>query len=344
MNKPFRVVLVGCGGISGAWLNPVSKMPDVQIVGLVDCLEENARKRAVEFHLESAEIGTDLRTVLKKTKPDIVFDCTVPEAHVEVALEAFRHGCHVLGEKPLADSMANARRIVRAAAKAGRTHAVIQNRRFDANIRTVRNLVESGKIGDLTTLNADFYLGAHFGGFRDRMKHVLLLDMAIHTFDAARYLGGGDPVSVYCKEWNPAGSWFDHDASAIAVFTMSNGVIYTYRGSWCAEGLNTTWESTWHGLGTKGSFRWDGASDIKAQKVKSSEAAAFNSVCEDIVPEPCTDPTKFGSHGGQITDYVNCLRNKQTPETVCSENIKSLAMVFAAIKSASCGKEVAVKW
>lgn len=342
MTAPFRVVLVGCGGISGAWLKPVVTMSDIKIVGLVDRIEDSARKRAVEFHLESAEIGTDLRCVLKKTKPDIVFDCTVPEGHVGVSLEAFRHGCHVLGEKPLADSMTNARRIVRAAKKAGRMHAVIQNRRFDVNIRSVRGLVESGRIGTLTTLNSDFYIGAHFGGFRDRMEHVLLLDMAIHTFDAARLLGGGDPVSVYCKEWNPEGSWYDHAASAVAVFTMSNGLVYTYRGSWCAEGLNTTWESTWHGIGTKGSFRWDGGKDIRAQGVKT--VGGFTSECEALAVDPFNDESRTGSHAGQIADFVKCMRTGAVPETICSDNIKSLAMVFAAIQSAKTGREVHIKW
>ncbi len=341
MDTPFRVVLVGCGGISASWLKPAVTMPDIRVVGLVDRIEESACKRALEFHLEAAEIGADLRAVLKKTKPDIVFDCTVPEAHVEVALEALRRGCHVLGEKPLADSMANARRIVKAAKKAGRTHAVIQNRRFDANIRSVRKLVESGRLGTLTTLNSDFFIGAHIGGFRDHMAHVLLLDMAIHTFDAARYLGGGDPVSVYCKEWNPMGSWYDRDASAVAIFTMSNGLVYTYRGSWCAEGVNTTWESAWHGIGSQGRFRWDGAKDIKAQRVTSG--GTFISTLEDVVAETWDDETRTGFHAGLIKDFVKCLRNGTMPETVCSDNIKSLAMVFAAIKSAKTGREVPVK-
>lgn len=342
MSNPFRVVLVGCGGISGAWLKPAVTMPDLKVVGLVDRLEENARKRAAEYNLKPVEIGTDLRSVLNKTQPDIVFDCTVPAAHADVAVEALRNGCHVLGEKPLADSMAKARRIVKAASKAGRVHAVIQNRRFDVNVRSVRKLVESGRLGALTTLNSDFYIGAHFGGFRDHMAHVLLLDMAIHTFDVARYVGGCDPLSVYCKEWNPSGSWYDRDASAVAVFTMSNGLVYTYRGSWCSEGLNTTWESVWHGIGTAGSFRWDGANDIKAQRVRIG--GSFYSAVEDVDVDRGVDPRQAGGHAGQISDFVTCLRNGVSPETVCTDNIKSLAMVFSAIRSAETGKKVQVKY
>ena len=148
----------------------------------------------------------------------------------------------VLGEKPLADNMADARRMVAAAQEAGLLFAVIQNRRYDENLRRLRAFLESGAIGQLTTVNSDFYLGVHFGGFRDHMAHVLLSDMAIHTFDAARYLSGSEPCSVYCHEWNPAGSWYDRDASAVAIFEMSEGLVYTYRGSWCSEGLNTSWE------------------------------------------------------------------------------------------------------
>lgn len=343
MKTPMRVVLAGCGSISGAWLKPATQMPDIQFVGLVDKNEEAARNRAAEYKLEGVAIGVDLRKVLKATRPDIVFDCTIPDAHVSVALEALRQGCHVLGEKPLADSLANARRIVKAAEKAGRLHAVIQNRRYDANIRRVRKFIESGAVGSLTSLNSDFFIGAHFGGFRDHMKHVLLLDMAIHTFDAARLLGGGDPVSVYCKEWNPAGSWYDHDASAVAVFTMSNGLVYTYRGSWCAEGLNTTWECSWHAVGTKGSVRWDGAKDMKAQRPVSG-GQGFIVPCEDVPMAEADAEARIGGHAGLIADFVDCVRTGRMPETVCSENIKSLAMVFAAIESAAKGKVVSVRW
>jgi predicted dehydrogenase len=340
MNATKRAVLVGCGGISEAWLKPLAGMDDVQVVGLVDRAAEAARRRAAEFHLESAAIGTDLPAVLKQTRPDVVFDCTTPEAHAEVAAAAFRHGCHLLGEKPLADSMANARRMLKAAAKAGRVHAVMQNRRYLPEIRAVRGFVAGGRLGSLTTLTSDFFIGAHFGGFREQMQHVLLLDMAIHTFDAARFLCGADAVSVYCKEWNPAGSWFAHGASAVAVFTMSNGVVYTYRGSWCSEGLRTSWESVWHGIGTRGSFRWDGYRDFKAQGL-TAVGSPFSAV-EDLAPPPFANAAGPIGHGGQIREFLDCLREGRTPETVSTDNIRSLAMVFAAIKSAATGREVKV--
>src|SRR4051794_39737083 len=128
MSDTLRVVLAGCGGMSGAWLNATRDIEGLEIVGLVDLNEEASRKRAEEFKLPDAVRGTDLKSILDQTSPDVVFDCTIPEAHVHVTLEALRHGCHVLGEKLLADSMENARRAVEAAQEAGKTYAVIQNR------------------------------------------------------------------------------------------------------------------------------------------------------------------------------------------------------------------------
>ncbi len=334
--KATRAVLVGCGGISNAWLKPIKQMKDLEIVGLVDIREEATARVAQEYDLPQAVRGTDLESVLGCTEPDVVFNLTIPEAHAPVTLTALRHGCHVLSEKPLADSMASAREMVQAAQKAGKIFAVIQNRRYDARIRRLRSFIESGAIGPLTTVNCDFYIGAHFGGFRDHMRHVLIMDMAIHTFDAARFLSAADGKQVYCYEWNPAGSWYDQDASAIAVFQMSQGIVYTYRGSWCSEGLHTTWECDWRLIGENGSVRWDGADAFQAQVV--TKRGGFFSEVQDV-PVPEIDPgSKVGGHGGNISEFIRCVREGGTPETIASDNIKSLAMVFGAIESAETGQ------
>ncbi|GAC1464908.1 MAG: Gfo/Idh/MocA family oxidoreductase [Ktedonobacteraceae bacterium] len=336
-----RIVLVGCGGMSTAWLSAAQQDAHVEIVGLVDIVEEAARKRAKEFGLEYALIGTNLETVLKQTKPDIVFNCTIPEAHYDVIMQAIKNGCHVLSEKPLADSIEQAQVIVEAAQRAGKTVAVMQNRRYDQNIRRIRHFLEAESIGALTTVNSDFYLGPHFGGFRDHMKHVLLLDMAIHSFDAARLLTGADPISVYCKEWNPKGSWYDHDASAIAIFEMTNDIVYTYRGSWCAEGLPTSAECDWRFVGQRGSALWDGGVQQSAQRAEPSQR--FLSFYHDVaIPEHQTQA--IGGHAGLIQDFLTCIREGTSPETNVADNIKSLAMVFGAIESAEKGQAVKITW
>lgn len=339
MAERLRVVLAGCGGISATWLNSAKHIDGLEIVGLVDINEDAARQRKEEFGLATASTGTDLPGMLAAARPDIVFDCTVPEAHAAVTLTALSHGCHVLGEKPLADSMDNARRMCEAATKAGKIYAVTQNRRYDPRIRAYRAAIASGTLGALTTLNCDFYIGAHFGGFRDHMPHVLLLDMAIHTFDAARLISGADPVAVYCKEWNPSGSWYDRDASAVTVFEMTDGIVYTYRGSWCAEGLNTTWESDWRAICERGSAAWDGADSFQAQVV--AETGGFFSRWESV-EIPIAQNAKQGGHLGVMREFVDCIRKGGVPETVCADNIKSLSMVFGAIQSAQTRQRVEI--
>jgi predicted dehydrogenase len=328
--------------MSEAWLTAATALPDLAVVGLVDLREEAARRRAEQFALHDAVVGTDLEAILSQTGAEIVFDCSVPEAHLSVTLTALAHGCHVLGEKPMAASLDQGRQMIAAAQAAGRHYAVIQNRRYDPNIRRLRRLVADGQLGQLTTLTSDFFIGAHFGGFRDQMRHVLLLDMAIHTFDAARLLSGADPVSVYCKEWNPAGSWYAHGASAVAIFELSDGLIYTYRGSWCAEGLPTTWEADWRLIGTRGSARWDGGAGFWAEVVTSG--GGFLSETAPVELSPLDPEDGVGGHAGIIAEFVRCVRSGAQPETIGTDNIKSLAMVFAAIESAEQGRPVDIRW
>ncbi len=334
----MRALLVGCGGISRTWLEALKGIPEVKLVGLVDLLEAQARSRATEFGLD-LPLGTDLSEMLHRTAPEVVFDCTVPEAHYGVTLLALESRAHVLGEKPMSDSLARARAMVAAAARAGKVYAVTQNRRFNRQLRRLKAFLATGQLGQITTIQADFFIGARFGGFRERMKHVLLNDMAIHTFDAARFLTGADAQAVYCYEWNPAGSWYDHGAAAIAIFEMTGGVVFSYRGSWVAEGLRTSWESEWRIIGERGSVSWDGAGKMVAEVVAETPGL-LSTYCSADIP-PANEELPEG-HAGVITDFIRALQTGGAPETVCWDNIKSLAMVFGAIESAVARRRVEI--
>lgn len=163
------------------------------------------------------------------------------------------------------------------------------------------------------------------------MAHVLLLDMAIHTFDAARLLSGANAEAVYCLEWNPPGSWYKQDAAAIAVFEMSDGIVYSYRGSWCSEGNRTSWEATWRITGDRGSIVWDGGDSITAQVI-DGDTGFFRDLRD--LPVPDYNGPKVGGHLGLLQEFVACVENGTAPETRAADNINSLAMVFGAIRSA----------
>src|SRR5690349_19119345 len=105
----MNAVLVGCGAMSKAWLGAARQIDGLAIVGLVDLDAERAKARAREYELDGAVIGTSLDAVLDQTRPDAVFDVVVPAARRDVAFAAFAHNCHLLTEKPLADTPENAR-------------------------------------------------------------------------------------------------------------------------------------------------------------------------------------------------------------------------------------------
>jgi predicted dehydrogenase len=123
---------------------------------------------------------------------------------------------------------------------------------------------------------------------------------------------------------------------------MTNGLVYTYRGSWCAEGLNTTWECDWRLIGQSGSISWDGAEGFRAEVVAST--GGFRSELRAVEVPQASEPGKDGGHGGQIADFLRCIRSGETPETVCTDNVKSVAMVFAAIESSTTGRTVKVRY
>ncbi len=336
----LNAVMVGCGAMSKGWLRALSDTPElssvVRIAGLVDLDREAAVARGAEFAPDAAT-GSDLVAMLSDVRPDVVFDLVVPDARRAVVLTALAAGAHVLSEKPMGASLEDARAMIAAAQAAGRLHAVIQNRRFLPGIRRVRALLAQGALGELTQVHADFFVGAHFGGFRERMAHVLLLDMAIHTFDAARFIIGTAPLAVYCRETNPQGSWYAHGAAAEALFDFDGGIGFTYRGSWCAEGANTAWESSWRIIGTKGTLIWDGNEGFSAHAVAGDEG--FVRPLVPVMVPPLVDRLIEG-HAGVIADFLGAVLGGGCPMTEGTDNIQSLAMVLGAIASAETAQRV----
>jgi predicted dehydrogenase len=340
----FGAILCGCGAMSKGWLRAIASNADlarsIEIVGLVDLDRATAENLAKEFGLEGVVIGADLGDVISATKADLVFDVVVPSARFNVVSTALKAGCHVLSEKPMATSLAESAALIDLATDAGRIHAVIQNRRFISGVRRLRRFVESGAIGELTGIHCDFFLGPHFGGFREEMDNVLLLDMAIHTFDAARFVADKKPLAVYCVEKNPAGSWYRHGASANAIFEFTDDVVFTYRGSWCADGRHTSWESQWRLVGSSGMLTWDGEETFEAS-VAGNEPGLLPGFSPVDIAGP-EDESETHGHASVIASFIDAIRTGKRPETDGSDNIRSLAMVLGAIESAKTRKRIEI--
>ena len=340
----MRTLLVGCGGISNAWLTAAQQIGGIEFVALVDLNRDNAEAQASKYGL-TAKVYDDLATALRETSPEVAFDCTVPGAHAAIDIQCLQAGCHVLVEKPLADSMDQARSVVRAAQESGRIHAVMQNRRYNPEIIRYRATLRKQELGGIHTLYGDFFIPAHFGGFRAEMDHVLLVDMAIHTFDEARYLLDAKPVRISCHEWNPAGSWYRHGASAIVTAEMDDGSVFNYRGSWCAEGHMTSWEADWRAIGVYGTALWDGHETVSAERVGEPDPPNGGELIRETfaVDAQARSELAHPGHAGCIAEFKRCVENGGTPMTVSYDNYYSLAMSLCAVESAEAGRPIEVQ-
>ena len=181
----------------------------------------------------------------------------------------------MLSEKPVTPTVYEALLLAGLSEATGVLLATSQSRRHSPGIRAFRDALRS--LGGAGQLDVQFFQNPRFGGFRDEMEHPLLIDMAIHQFDQARYILGADPVSVYCEEFNPPWSWYRGDAAAQAIFRFDDGTRFSYTGSWCADGLTTSWNGSWRGSAPDGAASWDGETGVVAQAREADPQPRFRS-------------------------------------------------------------------
>jgi predicted dehydrogenase len=335
-----RVAVVGAGRVSKLWFPSLLERPDVEIVALVEAVEPLAHEAQSNYGF-SSPVYSDLVTAIGEREPNIVVNLTPPEHHRSVVGTALELGCHVFGEKPMAATLEEALELVALAESTGRVFGVMQQRRYVIGCRTLRDGIAAGRIGRPELICADYFMAPRFGGFRAEMDSPLLLDMAIHTFDQVRFITGIEPTAVYCHEFNPPSSRYRGSAAAVCIFECADGAVFSYRGSWAAEGCPTSWETEWRVDGDLGTAIWDGTG------IPSSETAVEPADADALFwPVDRADwaPTFTGreGHAGCIDALFAAVEQGVKPETDCTDNVKSLVMVLAALESARRGERVLI--
>ncbi|TDD17359.1 Gfo/Idh/MocA family oxidoreductase [Kribbella turkmenica] len=325
MPEPLRLLQVGAGGMGRAWLRTIADNADVDLAGLIDLDVPLARTAADEHGYGDVPVAASLAEL--GVEADAVIDVTVPVAHPTVSVDALQRGLPVLCEKPLAETVRECLVMVAAAEVSGKLLMVSQSRRyFRAGNAFARQLAGLGRIG---SLSCEFSKAPHFSGFRERMAEPLLVDMAIHQFDLARKLIGSEPVSVYCESYNPDWSWFDGNAAASAIFRFADGTRFTFTGSWCAPGLETSWNGRWRASASGGTATWDGAGAPVAELASGEALPAV------VLDEP-------EEIAGSLVEFVDAVRSSTIPQSEVHANVVSVAMVEAAVRSASTGSPVTI--
>lgn len=260
----LRLVQVGAGAMGRAWLRTIRESPDAELVGLVDLDLAAARQAADDNGFPRVPVAISLEEVLERVDADAVVNVTVPTAHRTVAIGALRAGLPVLSEKPMAESVGSALAMIAAAERNGRLLMVSQSRRYFRQLTAIRELISG--IGTIGLVHCELFRGNHFGGFREQMDYPLLVDMAIHQFDLARDLIGREPVAVQCESFNPTWSWYAGDASASVMVEFEGGARFSFVGSWCSIGHETSWNGSWHVSGADGTSSWGRGSDRRRRR------------------------------------------------------------------------------
>jgi predicted dehydrogenase len=336
-DRPLRGVVVGAGFLGPFWVRELLASGDTEIAGWVDVDPRRLARRTAELKLKALSHGSDLDAMLAAERPDFVVNVTAPEAHRDVTLTALAHGAAVLTEKPLATSMDAAREMVAAAEAAQRLLMVSQNRRYMPSLIAYRDAV--GGLGTLASLTCDFYIAhrAHPDGFVRKIEQPLLLDMAIHLFDAARFITRSEPEWVYCESYSPPWDWFAGPSAANAIFRMSRDVRLAFNGSWCADGFQTSWTGRWRAVGEHGSATWDGE---RTPRVEPGPGVELPPVAPVRAPRRARN--RFEGLAAALAEFVAALRTGRAPQSEAHDNLRSLGMCHAAVESARSRAPVAV--
>lgn len=328
----YRSILTGLGGRGLHWVRQTRTRKDCVFAGYVEPAEER-RRRAVEQHdIPEELIFPSLEQALERVKADFVLDVTPPAVHHEIAEKAFAAGLHVLGEKPLSDDFGVARRVVESGRKAGRKHMITQNYRFGSFPRTTRRKLSEGLIGKPGQCDIRFYIpwadnpGSHYV----TQPYMLINDMMVHHFDMMRYVLQVDPVSVHAITWNQPWGWHAGDAAHAIVFQFPDGLVGTHVSCGCAVGSQTGWNGDWRIEGPGGSIDWEGTRMWHAHLHRTDRRLR-----EEIFPVSVPPAEQ-----AILDEFFAAIREDRQPECSAEDNLSSLAMVFAAIRSAKEGRRV----
>lgn len=306
---------------------------DCQLIGVVDIRPEAAKQRLEHYKID-CPVYEDFDTALAAEKPDVVVDLTFPDCHHDITVKALLAGCDVFGEKPMAANREDALHMLEVAKETGRTYNVLQNRRFLAGIRGMREAVRSGLLGDIWHTCCEIYVNADVSGFRNAMPHPMLQDQAIHSFDSARFILGADAKTVYAHSYKTPGTKYNGCNAGACIYEMTDGSTLTFNAVMDTEFFKTAWHSQWRVIGSKGTAMWNGFDEKATAEVRREDGRI-----EKITLEPEDGWKGITWHAGAIDEMFSDLAAGRESQSSAFYNYGSMAMEFSALDSVeACGK------
>ena len=322
--------LIGCGGITQSHL-AAYRAAGFRVTALASRSRERAEARRAEFFPDAA-IHADWRELLAREDVRVIDIATHAEVRPPIVEAALRAGKHVLSQKPFALDLATGERLVRLADDAGLRLAVNQNGRWAPHFAWIREAITAGLIGEVSSVDFAVHWDHHWicGTPFDEMPHLVLADFAIHWFDlACCFLGERSPKKVY----------------AAAARSRSQRARPPFLAHACVEfdGAQATFAfnaDTAHGhedrstvVGSLGTVRSIGPGLLDQRVTLHTEAGV-------ATPDIAGNWFREGFIG-TMAELLCAIEEQRDPRNSARGNLRSLALCFAAVESATRGSATA---
>ena len=325
-----RIGMIGTGGIANSHLDAY-RAAGWDVAAIWNRTRTKAEEKAAAY-FPSARIVDDWRAILSDPAIDVVDITLHPEHRTPIIENALEAGKHVLSQKPFVTDLDVGERLVELAEKRGVLLAVNQNGRWAPHMAWMREAVRAGLIGDVLSV----HLAVHWdhgwtaGTPFDDMEDLVLFDFGVHWFDFLASLVGDRIESVYATTSRARGQSNISPLLAQALVRLDGGqASLVFDGGAPCGSRDTSYIA-----GSGGSLISDGP-DLGTQSLRL------------VTPKGVATPRlegKWFNDGfqGAMGELLCAIEEKRAPCNSARENLKSLALTFAAVRSRVDGREVAV--
>lgn len=357
MGKVYRVGIIGCGGIAnGKHLPSLSKLNNVELVAFCDIVQERAEQAAGKYGIEGAQVTTDYKELLKDNTIDIIHVLTPNDSHAEISIASLEAGKHVMCEKPMAKTAADAKRMMETAKRTGKKLTIGYNNRFRNDSQYLKELCDAGELGHI------YFAKAHavrrravptWGVFLDEEKQGggPLIDIGTHALDLTLWMMDnykpkvvlGTTYHELAKRENAANAWgpwdpkkFTVEDSAFGMIVMENGATIMLESSWALNTLEVdeakcTLSGTEGGADMKNGLRINGEkfSRLYTKDIElSSGGVAFYEGGKEEAPDV------------EMRKWIEAIENDTDPVVTPEQAFVVSQILEALYESARTGKAV----
>ncbi|MEJ8279486.1 Gfo/Idh/MocA family protein [Pseudonocardia spirodelae] len=346
MTRPLRAAVIGCGAVAANHAAAYHELPGVELVACADL--DPARASALADRFGGRAVAAD---DLYDHAPDLVSVCTPHPAHEAAVLRAAAHGVHVLCEKPIANELDAARRMVRACDDAGVRLGVLFQRRFWPAARRIRTALDDGTLGrpllaDVAVLlhrDTDYYRADPWRSTRAGGGGGVLSTQAVHYLDLLQWYMGV-PVEVSCTHATFAhGDATEAEDTSVATVRFAGGGLATLSASTAlTPGLGCRIRVTGSTGATVGLSEYPEGSeaglDVWAVPGAARAGTPYGQglVADVGLARINGDLAPF--HALQIAEFVTAVRDDRDPAVTGREATRSLALLTALHASAASGR------